>query len=514
MRHFQRMAGRFGRRTVPLTRRRWLSAALLVVIVGVVASGCDWTLFGYDAANTRNSPDTGISTSNVGSLSESWTHSFGTAGDPYASDSVTEANGVVYATSLGSLPGYAADGGTLAAFSATGCTSPTTDCTPQWVAPIGFMGTMGGTPIVANGEVYVSNRYWQAAFSTDDSGCTARVSGIPLCTPLRVYDNGNGDAASPPLVVNNLLYAPGTGKVFSADGTQGCGAKPGDTWLGASISVCEALWTNVASGGSTFSAGGGTPTVVTASAGPYKGDPILYLAASTPSGGLIRVFAYDANGTNSCGVVYGVHVCVPLWTDQSPGNFLVNIGPPTVSVANGYAYVGGVNLVGTGQGTLFAFDQNGVTNCVSGICPPVFQTSGGPGFPAPVNLAVSGTTVYGTSSGTSLLAFNGAGCGQASCTGALWNTGNISADGAGNLSTTIGDNGGPNVSNGVVYVGVFSGLGTGGTGGGFDAYSTSGTLIKSYPSPDNGQVYNTPIVANGALYFGTAKGSIYSYAPS
>ena len=64
-------------------------------------------------------------------------------------------------------------------------------------------------------------------------------------------------------------------------------------------------------------------------------------------------------------------------------------------------------------------------------------------------------------------------------------------------------------------MGVFSGLGTGWEQlEGFDAYSTSGTLIKSYPSPDNGQVYNTPIVANGVLYFGTAKGSIYAYAPS
>ena len=53
-----------------------------MVIVGVVASGCDWTLFGYDAANTRNSPDTGISMSNVESLAESWTYSFGTAGNP------------------------------------------------------------------------------------------------------------------------------------------------------------------------------------------------------------------------------------------------------------------------------------------------------------------------------------------------------------------------------------------------------------------------------------------------
>ena len=91
--------------------------------------------------------------------------------------------------------------------------------------------------------------------------------------------------------------------------------------------------------------------------------------------------------------VYGVPVCGPLWTDQAPGNFVTNIGPSAVSVANGYAYVGGAN--GSGQGTLFAFDQNGVSGCSMGTCNPVFQTSGGPGFPAPLNLAVSGNTVYG-----------------------------------------------------------------------------------------------------------------------
>ena len=47
--------------------------ALLVVVVGVVALGCDWSLFGDHAADTRNSADTGISTSSVGSLTQSWT---------------------------------------------------------------------------------------------------------------------------------------------------------------------------------------------------------------------------------------------------------------------------------------------------------------------------------------------------------------------------------------------------------------------------------------------------------
>ena len=482
-----------------------------MVIVGVVASGCDWTLFGYDGANTRNSPDTGISMSNVESLAKSWTYAFAAGNTGQIVDSVTEADDVVYVTSDIDLPGYSY--GTLAAFSATDCPETPTSCTPLWVAPTGSVfGNYGmqGTPIVANGEVYVSNRAWQAAFSTDDSGCTARVMGIPLCTPLRVYDDGSS-ANSSPLVVNNLLYAPGTGKVFSADGSQGCAYKTGDTWAGAPILVCEPLWTNVASAGSSLTYGG-TPTVATATAGPYKGHSILYLAAPT-SGGFIRVFAYDANGVNNCGAIYGVPVCAPLWTDQASGEFSTQLGAGAVSVANGYAYVGGSNSVG--QGTLFAFDQNGVIGCSSGTCQPEFQTSAGPGVPTPINLAVSGSTVIGTGNGD-LFAFNGAGCGgPASCTGTLWSAGEICADGVA-TSSVIGDIGGANVSNGLVYVGITCGSGGGGLGaaGGVAAYNISGTRLWSAASPDGGTVYNAPIVANGVLYFGTVNGSIYAYAPS
>lgn len=504
--HFQEMAGRFASGRVRTTRRRLLSGVLLVVIVGVGASGCDWTLFGYGAANTRNSPDTGISTSNVATLAKSWSHAFATGNTGQIVDSVTEADNVVYVTSDIAVPGdYGA--GTLAAFSATACAQTPASCTPLWEAPTDWdNAAMLGTPIVANGEVYVSNRNWFGAFSTDYSGCTTKVAGVPLCAPLAIYDNsGGGGAGGSPVVVNNLLYAPGTGYVFSANGT-GCTTKPGYTWLGALIPVCEPLWTNVASTGSSFTYGG-TPTVATASAGSYNGDPILYLAAPT-SGGSIKVFAYDANGNNSCGVYY-VKICEPLWTDSASGAFPVEAG--AVSVANGYAYVGGNNPAG--QGTLFAFDQNGVTGCGSGTCAPEFQTSGGPTAPTPINLAVSGSTVYGTGGGN-LLAFGGTGCGQASCTGTLWNSGEICADG-GATTSTVGDTGAPNVSNGVVYVGITCGPPYGlGTGGGVAAYNTSGTRLWSAASPDGGTVYNAPIVANGVLYFGTVNGSVYAYAPS
>ena len=143
------------------------------------------------------------------------------------------------------------------------------------------------------------------------------------------------------------LVRTGIRKVFSADGGPSCTLKSGDNWLGVPILVCEPLWTNVASAGSSFTIdGGGTPTVVTASAGSYNGDPILYLAAQSTSGSLLKVFAYDANDKNNCGVYY-VPVCVPLWTDQATGQFS-DFGVGARSVANGYAYVGGSNDVGSG----------------------------------------------------------------------------------------------------------------------------------------------------------------------
>ena len=115
---------------------------------------------------------------------------------------------MVYATSLASLPGYTNEGGTLAAFSDHVHQSDKRLHAPMG-GPIGFENSsMAGTPIVANGEVYVSpllagclldKRLWLY-------GPGLRTA-IPLCTPLRLYDNsGGGGSAASPLVVNNYLY--------------------------------------------------------------------------------------------------------------------------------------------------------------------------------------------------------------------------------------------------------------------------------------------------------------------
>ncbi len=293
LRRLAAVAGRCWKARSGTARRSLIGPALLVLIFGVVASGCDWSLFGYDAANTRNSADTGISTSNVGSLTQSWTHAFGTGNGSEIPGSVTEANGVVYATSLATdfANGSGFIGGaTLAAFSATACPQSPTNCAPLWTAPVDYDNTpMTETPVVANNEVYVSNGPYLAAFPVVNSSCPL-VSGY--CTPLRIYDNAGATSQSvisPPLVVNNLLYAPGSGRVFSADGGPSCGYKSGDNWLGVPILVCEPLWTNVASSGSSFTLGG-TPTVVDRLGGllqrgsdPLSRSPGLPLAVQSRS---------------------------------------------------------------------------------------------------------------------------------------------------------------------------------------------------------------------------------------
>lgn len=51
-----------------------------------------------------------------------------------------------------------------------------------------------------------------------------------------------------------------------------------------------------------------------------------------------------------------------------------------------------------------------------------------------------------------------------------------------------------------------------GNGGGVAAYDgATGTREWSLASPENGSVENSPIVANGLLYFGTENGGIYAY---
>ena len=68
----------------------------LVVAVALVLTACDWSMFGYGPDHLRSSPETSLSSSNVGALTTKWTLT--TNGSVHSSPAVV--NGVVYVGSF------------------------------------------------------------------------------------------------------------------------------------------------------------------------------------------------------------------------------------------------------------------------------------------------------------------------------------------------------------------------------------------------------------------------------
>lgn len=460
-----------------VTRAGWSRAALLVALVGfgVVASGCDWTMFGYNLGNTRSSSDTGISTSNVSSLGDSWSSNNVTlSGNGDSITPISESNGIVYAEANGYLN----------AFSATSCPAAPANCAPLWVSRAVYASSdMHTAPVISNNEIYVSNGAQILAYSTDYSGCPV-VSGTIDCAPLRIYDDPGG-SADPPLVDNDHLYAPSSGKVFSADGTQNCSLQVGWYWppnSGTEIPVCEPIWTYVMPSG--YAGDGGTPAIATATNGPYSGQSLLYMNG-WENGGYASTFAFDANGSLNCSSSSTVTTCTTLRWFLTTGSS--DAASPVV--ANGSLYVN--EEIGTG-GFIAVYDQNGVKGC-GYVCAPLYEDMTNTHYA--INMAVTSTEVLFPT--TQLMAFNATGCGQSTCP-PLWKT-------ASNCENSVG----ASVANGVVYVGTSSPCSNG-----VNAYdATSGALLKSFASPDNQPVYVSPTIANGVLYFGTAARDLYAYSP-
>jgi hypothetical protein len=199
------------------------------------------TLFAFDAAGSTDCSGTPTVCKPL------WTAS--TSGGPtYGAPSV--ANGTVFVSSW-----Y----GTLYAFDAAGSTNcstaaDVTTCTPLWTAT--GLGSIGGTPAVANGVVYVAPEggtlyAFDAAGSTNCSGAVTAKT----CAPLWVSEAGGTGYAtgSSPAVANGVVYFSSTnGGTYGYDaaGTTNCTTAKG-------VTTCAPLWSAV----SGF-IGGGSPAVV------------------------------------------------------------------------------------------------------------------------------------------------------------------------------------------------------------------------------------------------------------
>ena len=132
---------------------RSVMVGTLIVVVALVATGCDWTQFGFTSSGGRSSSDTGLTTASLPTLATTFTAPTGAA--VYSSPAV--ASGVAYVTS---------DDGKLYAFNAngtTGCSGSPNTCPPLWTAsvePAGAIGasaTVSSSPAVADGIVFVGS---------------------------------------------------------------------------------------------------------------------------------------------------------------------------------------------------------------------------------------------------------------------------------------------------------------------------------------------------------------------
>ena len=440
-------------------RRRWMAALGLVMVV-LAASGCDWTQFGYGASNNRATPDGGMSTAGLTTLSATFTAA--TGGGVYSSPAV--ASGVAYVTS---------DDGHLYAFSATGTTncvgSPNT-CQPLWTASIepagaiGASGTISSSPAVANNIVYVGTT--GGTLDAFDATGTTNCSGSPkVCTPLWTAATG-GSILSSPTVANSTVYVGSTdGKLYAFDpaGVTNC-----------SGSTCAPLWT-ASTGGSIED----TPAVVGSTAYVGSTDGHLY--------------AFNAGGTTGC--AGSPITCSPLWT-ASTGS-AITFSSPAVN--------GGVVYVGASNGSLFAFDGAGSTGCSSSpkTCAPLWTAAtGGPIVASP---AVFNNVVYIGSTDHALYAFDS--LGQTNCSGspktcaALW-----TAATGGVIRSS------PAVANGMVFVGsddhrlyAFDAAGTTGCSG------TPTVCTAWWSTTTSAAVASSPAVANGVVYVGSLDHQLYAY---
>jgi outer membrane protein assembly factor BamB len=433
-----------------MIRPRRLSLLAGLAVLALCAASCDWTTFGFDAANTRSTPDNTVSASSIPSLVLSFTGNTG----GLVGSSPAVANGVVYvvsdvnATQIEALEAFDAAG-------TSGCGGTPKVCAPLWTAPLGPEAG-DSSPTVANGVVYVgSSNHLQAFDAAGTTGC----GGTPkICSPLwsaSVGPIGN----SSPVVSNNVVYVGSLDDnlyAFDAAGATNCSGTP---------KTCLPLWTAPAGG-------------------PVQSSPAVANGTVYVGSDDNNLYAFDATGTTNCSGT--PKTCSPLWNATTAGK--VESSP---AVANGTVYVGsnGPSLLYTNN--LYAFDAAGATNC-SGLpktCSPLWIGSAIGGVES--SPAVANGDVYVVAVGhieAEVLAFDAAG--NAGCSGTpkictpLWTKSDV-----GDVQSS------PSVANGLLYVAenflnVFDAAGHG-----------LGISIESCCSGPS-----SPAIANGMIYIGTSEG--------
>jgi outer membrane protein assembly factor BamB len=442
-----------------------MGVLLAVLLLG--ATSCDWAQFGAGAGNTRSTPDSGLTQASLATTAPAFTGV--TGGAIYSSPAV--AGGVAYVT---------ADDGKLYAFSATGasgCANNPPACQPLWTAPLAISApglvsapaalnvtVLMSSPAVAGGEVLVgsSNGYLEAFDAAGSRNC----SGTPtVCTPLWTGQTGGAIVSSPLANAGVVYVGSADGKLYAFDqaGVTNCVA-----------GVCSPLWTGATGGAIDDS--------------PAELGTSVYVGATDG-----KLYAFSLAGSTNC--AGAPKVCTPLWTGTAGAS--ITFSSPAVGSSGVY--------VGATDGKLYAFDPAGVTNCVASICSPLWTAATGAAIQA--SPAVSNNVVYIGSTDHQLYALDATG--TTGCSGApkvctpLWTA---TTGGVIRSSPAVADN--------MVFVGsddhhlyAYDAAGSNGCSGAPKA------CTPLWSAATGAEVPSSPAVANAEIYVGSRDHHLYAFKP-
>jgi len=199
-------------------------------------------------------------------------------------------NGYVYVTTFLNTPNLFS--GRLLVFPAAGCGQA--NCRPSWTASIGGPAGSTAAPAVTPRTVYttsgtlfgdgVNTNFHLMAFPA--AGCGAKT-----CKPLRTYDTGDGGAEGSAAVAGTMVFAttqaspdPNAIGVVAAYPAAGCG-KP----------RCKPLWTGI-----NFTSGFASPPAVVNGVVFVGKGPATATAQNTPDAGLYAFKAVGCGGAVTC----------------------------------------------------------------------------------------------------------------------------------------------------------------------------------------------------------------------
>jgi outer membrane protein assembly factor BamB len=336
------------------TRRHRVGRICVIVVVATVATACDWTGFGFDAAHTRATAEAGPPMPMPNLLSHIWT---GTTDGVIESSPVTAGDTVFVTTRSGRLDAFAATVST----ETPGCDWNTV-CPPEWSAAI---APSSSTPIVDQGVVYVGSD--DGTVRAFDAAGRQGCGGTPTVCTARWRTEVRGSIVASPQIVGDTLYVGSTNgdlSAYDARGVRNC-----------ATGICSPLW-RAPLGGPVRSS-------------PAVADGVVYVGADDG-----RLSAIDALGAANC----TAGVCRPLWSAATGG-----------PIRSSPAVASGVVYIGSDDGTLDAFDAAGTTNCADTprVCTPLWSAAtGGPVVSAPA--IAQGRVVVGSDDGT-IRAYDAAG---------------------------------------------------------------------------------------------------------